>query len=244
MNKKYFFLGLTIFAISVFLFSACQKLNPEIPIPELPIPEPLNPEPILVSDLILNKNELILEVGKTETLIATIYPENATNKKLTWYSDNPGSVTVNNDGLVTAVNKGMATITVTAEEGGNYKQAKCYIKVGDYRAKWVGNWDFVVKSTFWVYPPDGNPYIGFDTLYYYLGIISLGDELNQLNINFIKNYSTLVNVDESGIITGNYFPVRGQFEEKNKVSIEAETIMQGCKTCYTINGIKKEGGKK
>ncbi|MDR2970421.1 MAG: Ig-like domain-containing protein [Bacteroidales bacterium] len=141
MNKKYFFLGLTIFAISVFLFSTCQKLNPEIPIPEIPILELPNPEPILVSDLILNKNELILEVGKTETLIATIYPENATNKKLTWYSDNPGSVTVNNDGLVTAINKGTATITVTAEEGGNYKQAKCYIKVGDYRAKWVGSYE-------------------------------------------------------------------------------------------------------
>jgi uncharacterized protein YjdB len=59
-------------------------------------------------------------------LIATITPANATNKNITWTSDHTGAVTVNN-GVVTAVGKGTATITAITEDGG--KTATCVVTV-------------------------------------------------------------------------------------------------------------------
>ncbi len=72
--------------------------------------------PVAVTGVTLNTNALTLKVGQTSTLVATIAPANATNRNLTWTSDHPGSATVNN-GVVTAVGKGTATITVTTEDG-------------------------------------------------------------------------------------------------------------------------------
>ena len=67
---------------------------------------------VAVTGVNLDKEELSLEVGAESTLIATVTPTTATNKKVTWSSDKP-IATVDN-GLVTAVAIGTATITVTA----------------------------------------------------------------------------------------------------------------------------------
>jgi hypothetical protein len=55
-----------------------------------------------------------------------VQPDNATNKNVTWSSSNPGVATVNN-GTVTAVTAGSATITVTTQDGG--KTATCAVTV-------------------------------------------------------------------------------------------------------------------
>ena len=68
---------------------------------------------VAVAGVNLDKEELSLEVGAESTLIATVTPTTATNKKVTWSSDKPNIVAVAN-GLVTAVAAGAATITVTA----------------------------------------------------------------------------------------------------------------------------------
>lgn len=67
-------------------------------------------------------------VGETLQLTATISPENAINKNVTWSSDNENIVTVDANGLVTAVAKGNAKITVTTVDGG--KIATSNITVG------------------------------------------------------------------------------------------------------------------
>ena len=67
-----------------------------------------------VESVTLNKDALTLTVGQSETLVATIEPENAKNKDLTWSSSQITVATVNN-GTVTAVSPGTAVITVTAE---------------------------------------------------------------------------------------------------------------------------------
>ena len=69
-----------------------------------------------VTKVELNKTSLTLNVGDEETLIPTITPDNATNKNVTWSSDNENVATVEN-GKVTAVGAGEATITVTTEDG-------------------------------------------------------------------------------------------------------------------------------
>ncbi len=65
----------------------------------------------------LDKSSILLTVGSSEELIATINPSNATNQKLTWSSSNSDVATVT-DGTVTAIGKGSATITVTTADGG------------------------------------------------------------------------------------------------------------------------------
>ena len=72
---------------------------------------------VSVSGVTLNKTALSLTVGDTETLTATITPDNATNKNVTWSSDTPSVASVNN-GVVTAVAPGTATITATTVDGG------------------------------------------------------------------------------------------------------------------------------
>ena len=79
-----------------------------------------------VTGVSLDKTNLNLNPGKGGTLIATITPSNATNQNVTWESSDTKVVTVDN-GLVTAVAEGSATITVTTEDG--RKTATCTVIV-------------------------------------------------------------------------------------------------------------------
>ena len=69
-----------------------------------------------VTGVTLDVTELALEVPATATLTATIAPADATDKSVTWTSDNDAVATVA-DGVVTAVAEGTATITVTTVDG-------------------------------------------------------------------------------------------------------------------------------
>lgn len=79
-----------------------------------------------VTNITLDKTELSLYTGDSETLTATIEPDNATNQAVTWESSDPNVATVDN-GKVTAVAAGEAIITVTTADGG--KTATCQVKV-------------------------------------------------------------------------------------------------------------------
>ena len=91
-----------------------------------------------VTGVTLNQTELMLDLGDTATLIATVEPDSATNKNVTWISNNTSVATVNGNGLITAIDKGDATITVTTEDG--KKTTTCLITVRDYREKWIGEY--------------------------------------------------------------------------------------------------------
>ncbi len=80
-----------------------------------------------VDRVTLNTNNLDLTVGDTEELTATIEPENATNKDVTWESDDEEVATVSTDGTVSALKAGKTTITVTTEDGG--KNDTCEVTV-------------------------------------------------------------------------------------------------------------------
>ena len=72
---------------------------------------------IAVIGVSLDKKTLNLTEGKNETLIATVKPDNATNKNVIWESSDPNVVTVDKSGNVTAKKAGKATITVKTENG-------------------------------------------------------------------------------------------------------------------------------
>ena len=115
---------------------------------QMHIPEQIIP----VTGVELNKTELTLAVNATATLIATVLPANATNKGVTWTTDNPAIATVNN-GTVIAIAKGETTITVTTEDG-NFSD-RCIVTVTDD----VGIWDVEThrRASLRVYP---NPTTG------------------------------------------------------------------------------------
>ena len=76
----------------------------------------------------LNKTSATLVAGKKEQLIATVLPTNATNKGVTWTSDNTSIAAVDNAGLVTGVSKG-SNVRITASTSDGNKQAYCYVTV-------------------------------------------------------------------------------------------------------------------
>ena len=83
---------------------------------------------INVTEVTLDKTELTLTEGETETLTATVKPDNADNKKVTWSSDKTEVATVGGDGKVTAVKPGEAVVTVTTEDGGRTATCKVTVK--------------------------------------------------------------------------------------------------------------------
>lgn len=85
------------------------------------------PTEVSVTSVSLNKSTLDIKVGETATLTATINPTNATNKNVTWESDNTQIATVDTAGKVTAIKEGTAKITVKTKDG-NYT-ATCIVTV-------------------------------------------------------------------------------------------------------------------
>lgn len=85
--------------------------------------------PVAVTGVKLNKDTLTVEKGRSETLTATVEPNDATNQKVTWTSDKEDIAKVDENGKVTGVGVGKATITVTTEDGN--KTATCEVTVTD-----------------------------------------------------------------------------------------------------------------
>lgn len=71
-----------------------------------------------VTGVSLDKDSLALKRGTSDKLTATVSPNDATDKTVTWSSSAPSVVTVDADGTVHALSKGTATITVTTADGG------------------------------------------------------------------------------------------------------------------------------
>lgn len=80
-----------------------------------------------VTGVSLNKSITTISADNTETLIATVYPVNSTNKNVTWSTSNEAVASVSSTGIVTAKTAGSAVITVTTADGG--KTASCTVTV-------------------------------------------------------------------------------------------------------------------
>ena len=80
---------------------------------------------IKAESVTLNTTETNILLGSTKTLKATVLPSNATMKSVTWKSSNPYVATVDENGVITGVAAGTATITATAADGkGAYAECK------------------------------------------------------------------------------------------------------------------------
>lgn len=112
MRAKLIFL--LCISLSAFFFSCDDTQEPDI---------------VAVTGIELNTSELSLEEGESETLVALISPDNATNKKVTWTSSDESVITVDANGTVTALKPGTATILVVTQDGAKF--AVCAVRCGD-----------------------------------------------------------------------------------------------------------------
>ena len=102
MKKIIYFLS----ALALLFFSACNNNNAlPVPVTDIAFEPALPTKPIS------------LTIGKTYQLKAKVQPDNATNKTLTYTSDNPTIASVNDKGVITAHKTGSAKITVQAAGG-------------------------------------------------------------------------------------------------------------------------------
>jgi formylglycine-generating enzyme required for sulfatase activity len=118
---KYMKIGIWAIAAIVvagFIFTGCSNGDTE---------KIVTVTGVAVSGGTLDKDEIYLLVGESEILTATITPENATDKTVTWKSSDTEVASVS-DGEVTGVADGIAIITATTHNG---RMANCLVIVGD-----------------------------------------------------------------------------------------------------------------
>lgn len=76
---------------------------------------------VSVYNITVSPNAATLDVGETVKITATIYPSNATNKKVNWDSLNPNVATVDNNGNITAIAPGSTSILAASAENYVYQ---------------------------------------------------------------------------------------------------------------------------
>ena len=81
---------------------------------------------VKVDAIELSESEKKLNVGKSFTITATVKPDNAWNRTITWSSSDPSIATVDENGTVTAIAEGEAIITAESADG---VKAECKVTV-------------------------------------------------------------------------------------------------------------------
>lgn len=99
-------------------------------VPGKPTPTPAT---IAVTGVTLDPNKATVDVGKTQQLTATVSPDNATDKTVTYKSSDDTIASVDGKGLVTGVKAGSVTVTASTKDGN--KQATSDITVSASAAK-------------------------------------------------------------------------------------------------------------
>lgn len=141
-----------------------------------------------VISISLNKTTLSLTEGDTETLIASINPDNADNKNITWSSNDEAIATVSANGLITAIAAGEATITVTTEDGGF--TAECIVTVN---ALTIPVADITLNEA------NADMTVG-QTLQ--LAAIITPDNATNKNVIWSSGNEAIATVDANGLVTG------------------------------------------
>lgn len=161
----------------------------------------------LATSITLNKSELSLEVGDTETLVAIVNPGYVTNDSVTWNSSNPSVATVNHLGKVTAVAAGSATITATTADGSNLS-ASCQLTVAN---PLVIDYDFI---------EDGIAY-------------KINSDNETLTITYTDNRNSYAN-NYPGLVTAN-IPMTVTHDDVTYTVIAiAEHAFRNCKTLESV----------
>lgn len=195
---------------------------------------------VAVSSVSVSPTSASLNVGATQQLTPTILPSNATNKAVSYSSNNTAVATVNSSGLITAVANGNATITVTTVDGS--KTSTCAVTVsttptgGTYytiKNRWTGAYLSDAGSNVgYGTTVSGNSYkwqkIAIDATYFVLKNVATGELINiegqtgsvQSNITDTTFWSAQWSSD---YIDGTWTRLRNRWQSGNIIHVENQT---------------------
>lgn len=107
-KKKFFIIGAAVAALAIIaiLFFVFRKIP--------------------VDDIVLSVTTVELKVGESQSVSCTVYPDNASDKKVTWTTSDSSVATVSAYGKITAIKKG--TCTITAKVGEESKTISVTVK--------------------------------------------------------------------------------------------------------------------
>ena len=131
----------------------------------------------------LNSMSLTINKGETSQLIATFVPDNASNKNVSWSSNDPSVASVDENGLVTGLKAGKVVITATTEDGGFTASCEVTVNVP------VEGINLNASS---VNMPKGKTFQLYAT-------IAPDDAVNK-NVSWSSSDSSVVTVDDNGLI--------------------------------------------
>lgn len=193
---------------------------------------------VAVTSVSLSPASASLSVGATQQLTSTVLPTNATNKSVTYSSNNTAVATVNTSGLIMAVANGTATITVITIDGS--KTSTCAVTVstatGNYytiKNRWTGAYlSDAGANVGYGTTISGNNYkwqkITIDATYFVLKNVATGELINiegqtgsvQCNITDTTFWSAQWSGD---YIDGTWTRLRNRWQSGNIIHVENQT---------------------
>ncbi len=185
---------------------------------------------IALTSIGFNQHETNILIGKSEQLIPIIEPADATNQTVAWKSSNDKVAAVDNQGKVTAVAVGTATITATTEEGN--RTASCTVRVSE---KTVSPTGVKLNKT--------SLTLKVGTTEALKATIAPAEATNK-NLTWGTSNSTIANVNSDGIVTAKKVGAAtisvttdgGNFSASCKVTVtQPVTSISLDKTTITLN---------
>lgn len=176
-----------------------------------------------VSGVTLSPGTVTLGVGATQQLTPTVSPANATNKTVSYSSNNTGVATVSSSGLVTAVASGSATITVTTQDGN--KTATSVITV---------NSSNVAVTSVSLSPSSATLAVGGTQQ---LTPTVLPSNATNKSVNYASNNTAVATVNSSGLVTAvsaGTATITVTTVDGNKTSTAAITVNAATGNYFTI----------
>ena len=174
---------------------------------------------------------LTLSEGEETSVVAVVLPEDATDKSLTFSSNNPECVSVDpQTGLLKALKAGVATVTATANDGSG-ASASCVVRVNskDENGVELETVRIVV---------DGNATdLQVDHTLQLVPVFFPSDYKPKSVSWFISKYDDLASVDQNGVVTG-LSAVKGS--DENWTSVIVTVNADGKESSYSIRVIPKQ----
>ncbi len=142
-------------------------------------------KPSSAGSITLDYEDVSLNIGETVKLTATVLPEEASDKSVSWASSDPGIASVDENGTVTAVTSGKTTITATINDAG--LSASCTVTVNAKPAESITldheNVSLNIGET--------------------LKLIAtvLPDNASDKSVTWVSSDSVIASIDESGLVT-------------------------------------------
>lgn len=140
----------------------------------------------------LNYQNLMLKIEDEKTLVAFVYPTNASNKSIIWQSDNPDVALIGNDGKVIAISEGVAYITARSLENPNIKATcKVFVTNDDHSSE-------IVSISI------NNPKLElYEGTMMQVGITTVPFSITNENLVWETSNNDIITVNEYGVVTAN-----------------------------------------